>query len=258
MAELSSACAGRVWVFDLDNTMIASSRAYGYAVVEFIKLMLDVFAQEAPTVEEIDELRREIDNERVRTHGAVCHRFPVSLVICYCRLCEKLSVPVDKGVVSQVYQIGEESSSIDFYRQDQLIPGVEETLDFLRAQGDEILVLTKGDPLVQWRKWWGYGLYRWFPTSKEFRVVRWEPRAGYPGDKEPALAELRREHPDRKIYMVGDSIVSDMIPAIKAEVIPIYVPGYAKWNWRKESSPLPEETIVLEKIADIIERYDKL
>lgn len=255
-AELSS--AGRLWIFDLDGTLIATSRAYGYAVVEFIKLMLDVFAQRTPTVEEIDELRREIDNERVEAYGAVCHRFPVSLVICYCQLCEKLGIPVDKGVISRVYRIGERAFSIDFYRRDQLIPGVEETLDFLEAQGDDLLVLTKGDPLVQWRKWWGYNLGRWFPTSKEFRVVRWEPRAGYPGDKGPLLAELREEYPERKIYMVGDSVPSDMIPAVEAGVIAVHIPAYGKWEWRSETPPLPEGVISLKKITDIVEKYNEL
>lgn len=250
--------AGGVWVFDLDNTLVATSRAHGYALVKFIRLMLDTLAQKAPTVERILELYREIDNERTVSYGAASHRFPGSLAICYRELCREVGDPVDEVVVTQVRQIGERAFSLDFYLQDQLIPGVEETLDFLKARGDEVLVLTKGDLLAQWRKWIGYRLDRWFPTGEEFRVARWDPRLGYSGDKGPVLVELRKKYHERKIYMVGDSIDSDVIPAIKAGVIPVFVLGYAKWNWRKESSPLPDGVKEFRKIADIIERYDEL
>jgi len=248
--------AGRLWVFDLDNTLVATSRSYGCATAKFAILMLGVLGWRAPQLSEIIKLYTEIDNKRTKIYGAARHRFPGSLVVCYRQLCDQVGASKDEEIISQVWQIGEKAFSLDFYLQDQLIPGVEKTLNFLKAQGDDLLVLTKGDPLVQWRKWTGYNLGCWFPSAKEFRVVRWEPRAGYSGDKGPALAELRKKYPERKIYMVGDSVDSDIIPAVEVGVIAIHIPAWSKWSWRSEASPLPEGVILLKKIADIIEQYE--
>lgn len=248
----------RLWIFDLDNTLVATPRSYGYAIVEFIRLMLDVFSWRAPYWITIVELISEIDNKRVDDYGGARHRFPGSLVICYWRLCEQVGMPKDGEITFLVRRIGESAFSWDFYRQDQLIPGVEETFNFLKAQGDDLLILTRGDPDVQWLKWEGYDLGRWFPTEKEFRVIRWEPIAGYPGDKGKELAKLRKEYPERGIYSVGDSIRSDIVPAAEAEMIPIYIPAYSRWDRGLETPSLPDETIVLKKIAEIIERYDEL
>lgn len=250
--------AGRLWVFDLDDTLVPTSQFYSYATVKFLNLMLDTFGGRAPDWFVIAQLFRKIDNDRVKIHGNAHHRFPGSLTICYRQLCKQVGVPVDEGVVAWVRRIGEEVFSLDLYLQDALIPGVEETLDFLEARRDEILVLTKGDLLIQWRKWQGYRLERWFPTSKEFRVVRWDPRLGYPGDKGQVLVELRGKYPQRKIYMVGDSVDSDIIPAIEAGVSPIYIPAYGRWSWRPVTSPLPEGVKKIAKITVLIDEYDQL
>lgn len=248
--------AGRLWVFDLDGTLIATSRAYGYAALEFVRFMLDTFARKAEHWFEIAQLLRKIGNEQTEIYGAARHRFPGSMAICYQQLCNQRGIPEDEAIVLRVLQIGEKAFDREFYRRDQLLPGVEETLNFLWAQGDNLFVLTKGDPDVQWPKWEEYNLDRWFPTSREFRVVPWDPSVGHSGDKGPVLAELREEYPKRKIYMVGDSVPSDMIPAVEAGVIGVHIPAYSKWEWRSETPPLPEGVIPLKKIADIIEEYE--
>lgn len=250
--------AGRLWVFDLDNTLAATSRGYGYVIAEFIYLMLDAFGWRASHWFQIAELVRKIDNDRAEVYGAARHRFPGSLAICYEQLCRRAGVATDVNTRARVMEIGRSAFSLQQFLEDELIPGVAEALDFLEEQEDDLLILTKGDSVIQHRKWLGYGLRRWFPTAREFLVVRWEPILGYPGDKGVVLAELREKYPERKIYMVGDSVGSDMIPAAEAGVTPLHVPAYSKWG-RGREIPSPPGTIELKKgVVEITERYDEL
>jgi len=249
--------AGRLWIFDLDDTLLPVAPHYGRAIADFIRLMLDVFGYKAPYWFTIAKLVNEIDNERADRYGGARFRFPSSLVVCYLRLCKQVEAPYDKKIASRVCQIGMQVFDINLYLQDTLIPGVEETLNFLIAQGDELRVLTKGDLIAQWRKYHGYHLERWFPYKK-FLVVRWEPRIGYPGDKRKVLTEIRKRDPGRKIYFVGDSIRFDMIPASQVGITPIYIPTCGKWDRGLPEPPLPPEAIVLKEIAEIMRRHDEL
>jgi hypothetical protein len=92
-------------------------------------------------------------------------------------------------------------------------------------------------------KWRGYNLRRFFPSNREFRVVKWE--------KLPTLERLRRLRPDLQAVMVGDSIGSDLVPAAKVGYLPIFVPHPSVWDHGELVNHPPEGTIRLEKITEL-------
>jgi len=246
----------RVWAFDLDGTLIEAARYYGRAQLRFIQLMMDNLGWQSPRWLEIAQLADRIDRELVGRWGGSRDRFPGALVQCYQQLCEKAGVDVDEAVSLVAWRIGESAFAPENYHPDLVIPGVEEVLDFLTERGDEIFVVTRGDPVVQWRKWEGCELFRWFPRSR-FIVVRWEPAFGYPGDKAEVLVDLRAEFPGRKAYMVGDSVEGDIIPAALVGMTPIYIPAY--WRWVPDNEDrLPAGAVILRGIREIVERYGDL
>lgn len=250
--------ANRIWIFDLDGTLIQAGRSYGRTILEFVQLMLDVFGWRSPHWFETASLVNSLDYKQFETWGASRDRLPSTLVEVYRQLCSKVGVPYDEDLALRIWRLGESASSLEFYRQDHLIPGVEETLNFLQSKGDLLFVLTKGDLVTQRRKWWGYKLGRWFPTPFEFIVVRWEPALGYPGDKKEVMIDLRRLYPDRRIYMAGDSIKADIIPAVEVGLTAIHIPPYWRWHWQRGKPLLPKGVIELREIREIIERYDEL
>ncbi len=244
----------RVWAFDLDNTLIEASRFYGYAILDFTRLMMGVLGWRTLSWWEIGQLVSKIDRGLVEKWGASRDRFPAALWQSYCRLCEFVEVPYDDKVGAEVWAIGKRALSRTNYSPLLVIPGVGDVLNRLSRRGDELFVVTKGDPVVQWRKWQGCELQRWFPRDR-FIVVRWEPAAGYPGDKTEALLELRDRYPFHERFMVGDSIKDDILPALRAGMTGIYVPS--NWHWHPGEIPLllPNGAIRLRKITEILDGF---
>lgn len=241
-----------VWVFDLDATLLETGPLYGRAELDFAYLMMEVFTRPRRPLEVL-QLIDQVYLEIVKRWGVSRDCFPAALCQCYRKLCKQAP---DEEVELEIWRIGESVFDPDNYSPNLLIPGVERTLDFLTCEkSDTLFILTVGDPAVQEAKWEGCGLRRWF-SEDQLIVVKWEPAAGYPGDKTEELIALRGRYPDRKIFMVGDSISSDIIPAIRAGVGAVYIPSC--WNWRPEEKALPKEAIILENVDQIIERYDRL
>jgi len=244
----------RVWAFDLDNTLIEASRFYGYAILDFIRLMMEVLEWKTLSWWEIGQLVSQVDRELVERWGASRDRFPAALMQCYRRLCDFVEVPCDEAVSRAAWRIGEKAFASGNYSPRLIIPGVENVLNCLSRQDDKLFIVTKGDPVVQRRKWQGCKFQRWFPRD-HFLVVRWEPAAGYSGDKTGALLELCERYPYCKCYMVGDSIKDDILPALRAGMTGIHIPSNWRWHSGEPPLPLPNGAIRLKRIAEILEVF---
>jgi len=198
----------------------------------------------------LDSMKR-LDKERYPKMRAHRDRFPGSMVLAYRQLCEHFHLEVSEEFARRTFEIGLAFFDEEAYRKRTMIPGAAEMLSFLRNPDVEaaLYCVTAGDMRVQWAKWRGYNLKRFFPTIAEFRVVKWE--------KEEILKRLRKLYPYRDAYMVGDSIGSskngsgDLWPAYRADFIPIYVAHPSDWDNGDHIDELPPGTISLDKIQKI-------
>lgn len=236
-----------LWVFDLDGTLVTSNIDYSFVLLDFCQLMLETFEHKAPYYQTIFDLEQGIDRERFKTMRAHRDRFPGSLVEAYKELCLRANVRVDSEIERQVWKIGAGALSEETYQNRSLIPGAEETLEFIRNQGDPLYCVTAGDAVVQWMKWRGYNLSRFFPTQREFRPVKW--------DKLPTLKKLRTLYPDLPAIMVGDSIGSDIVPAAVTGYLPIYVPHPSVWDHGELVEELPGRTRKFARIDQVRTKY---
>lgn len=243
-----------VWVFDLDGTLITSGTDYARSVLRWGLMFLDETEHRAPHYErfipQFIEILRVVDKERFPAMRAHRDRWPGSMVEAYRRLCPELKIEVDPVVERKTWEIGVSAISGSTYLGRTMIPGAEKTLQFIQEQGDLLYCVTAGDPVVQWNKWRGYNLSRFFPSQREYRVVKW--------DKFETLQRLRRLHPDQLAVMVGDSIGSDLWPAHRAGMTPVYVPNPGTWDHGQLVKDAPKGTFQFEDISQVVSDYQKL
>jgi FMN phosphatase YigB (HAD superfamily) len=234
--------------------LITTGIDYGRAVFRWGLMFLDMMEHRAPHYNDFTppflKALRDFETERFQKMRAHRERFPGSMVLAYRAVCQQLEIDVDPEIERKTWDIGMSYMSEEAYRTREMIPGAKTTLKFLREQGDLLYCVTAGDAVVQWMKYRGYNLRRFFPSQRKYRVVKW--------DKFSTLRRLRKLHRDKPIIMVGDSIGSDLIPAVKAGYLPIYIPHPSVWDHGQLVKGAPEGTIQLRKIFQIVEKYESL
>ncbi|MEX1061767.1 MAG: hypothetical protein WEC39_01495 [Patescibacteria group bacterium] len=242
-------------VSDLDGTLITSGVDYGRAIFTWVLTFMEEFVHRCPHYDDLSQFflgaMKRIDKERYPKMKARRDRFPGSMVLAYREVCQHFQLEFSEEFSRRTFQIGLLFCDEEAYRNRSMIPGAQEMLSFLRKPelGAALYCVTAGDMRVQWAKWRGYRLGRFFPTIREFRVVKWE--------KEKTLRRLRKLYPSRDAYMVGDSIGSrenhsgDLWPAYRAGFTPIYVAHPSVWDNGDHIDELPPGTISLEKIQDV-------
>jgi putative hydrolase of the HAD superfamily len=137
-----------------------------------------------------------------------------------------------------------------------LVPGAKETLDFLAMQGDELMLLTKGDYDIQRRKLIATGCNRWFGGISDERVQIVSRK-----DQE-IFDKVVGDRDKSRIWAVGNSAKSDVIPALRAGLKVIYIPQES-WAYEKHDHDDPILTdnprlVTFDKIIRIKEKYDSL
>jgi putative hydrolase of the HAD superfamily len=108
-------------------------------------------------------------------------------------------------------------------RPAHLLPGVEETLEDL-ASATPLLLITKGDLHHQHRKVEGSVLGQWF---RSVEVVREKDVKTY--------ADVLRRHDLRadEFVMVGNSVKSDVLPAVELGAVGVHIPYHFTWAHEK-------------------------
>ena len=207
----------RVFIWDLDDTLIWTSWAYSRAFAEFYEYMLQLFDYrliELRTLgtisEEIDKsLIREINPTSGKPYGYSMYRFPASLVKTYEWLCEHGYGKYQKAVAMRVDNIGMRAFDPLGYKQQGLVKGTEETLNYINGQKDIQILITKGERLVQECKIVILNLDQWFDDRIEIVDSK---------TKETFL-DYQSKFPGCLIFSVGNSYNSDIVPALEAGVL---------------------------------------
>ncbi len=196
--------------------------------------------------EEWEELQRRIDVENVATLGYSPERFPTSCVQAYEQLCRVQGLVPDIAVASSIRQ----AAQAVFERDPELVLGVRDVLASLRAQGVRLALLTKGDPSVQRRRVERSGLKPSFDlvrivsekSTKEIRAV---------------VAEL--DVPPERAWMVGNSVRSDVLPALEAGIRAIWIRAHV-WEYERAHDHLVDDRVVevshISEIPNVIHSAD--
>ena len=221
-------------VFDGDDTLWSTERLYDDARANARRVVTESGLDGAKW----EELERRIDVENVATIGFSTERFPTSCVQAYEETSRNEARFPDPGVARRVRQAARSVFDLD----PPVISGAREMLTDLRAKGIRLALLTKGDRELQLRRIQRSGL------SDLFDVIE------VVSEKSPAtiLAVVARLGIDvESACMVGNSIRSDVLPALNAGLRAVWINAHV-WEYERASDHLADgRVITLSSLADI-------
>jgi putative hydrolase of the HAD superfamily len=177
-----------------------------------------------------EEFERQIDVINVERLGHSVERFPTSCMEAYESLAEAAGLGVDAAMREQV---GAAARTV-FTRRAPLVTSARETLAVLRARGYRLALLTKGDPALQRRRIDESGLAPLFDSVEI--VERKTPEVIH-----ALLGRLGVE--PTAAFSVGNSIRSDVLPALAAGVQPIWIDAHV-WEYEREHNGLADERVI--------------
>lgn len=233
--------------FDLDDTLMFNHHYYSLALVEFVKHIINTLGPRTPNAQTILELQAKRDIAAAKANGFSMDRFPTSCAETYLEIAKAIGINAEKASegAKQAYKIGTRVFDSNFWIKD-LMPDAVQTLDYLKEQGDELFLLTAGDPRVQNRKIEFYGLSRWFEDS--MHVV--------PHHKKEKLVEIVSGRNKKNVWFVGNSARSDIAPALEIGIGAVYIPQET-WAYDKHDLASVDQSklVTLDEIGEIPRIY---
>ncbi|WP_248928763.1 HAD family hydrolase [Paenibacillus hamazuiensis] len=204
-------------LFDLDDTLIYTNK--------FFDLVVDQFADQAETwfhsyhisPEEFKKKQNEIDLQRVLKQGFAPDHFPQSFVDTYDYFSELTGRPKSEDEIRRLRQLGESVYSHEI----EPVPHMEETLLTLQSEGHSLHLYTGGEPTIQMRKVREAGLEKFF--GDRVYVARHKTTSFL----ESIIRERKLDH--ACTWMIGNSLRTDVIPALENGIHSIFIPAETEW-----------------------------
>ncbi|GHO42848.1 HAD family hydrolase [Ktedonospora formicarum] len=221
------------WLFiDADDTLWENNIYFEQAVHQFIEFL-------AHSTMQFHEVRAVLNSvERVQGYGS--KSFALSLAETYRRLVEREIRDED---VRYVIQLGEEI----IHHPLEILPGVEETLNYLAAR-HTLILLTKGAREEQQLKIERSGLE---PHFRRTVIVAEKDVNAY----ELLVRELQCNPVET--WMIGNSPKSDINPALAAGLNAAYIPHPHTWTLEQQevNHQGPGRLLTLTRFAELREHF---
>lgn len=205
-------------IMDFDDTLVESTVFFETARMEYADLMAGLGFPRDEVLAVLD--RKDIENVRQRG-GFLKECFPLAMAQTYDHFCGLSGLEPDTNIRRRAEGIG----WWVFDQRPVPVPGAGEVLEEMSAAGLRLVLATKGDPAIQWRRIGESGLREYFngayvlrdKTSREYqRISRWQ-------GIDPARS-----------WVVGNSIKSDINPGMEAGFNCIYIPNSNTWHFEME------------------------
>jgi putative hydrolase of the HAD superfamily len=212
-SQVESRTRRGVVIFDADDTLWETQPLYEKAKQTFARKMahLGFGRQEALT------LLEDIDAKNASLFGFSRRRFPRSMVQTYRQLCGLAGRRPRREVEKQVRAIGE----CVFRVLPEVYPGTRRALRALRRQF-RLVLATKGDAAVQTRR---IEALKFKLLFDRIYLLRKKDSVEY----RRIIRDLRAD--PKNVYVVGDSIRSDVNPALELGIRAFWIP---RLNWAFE------------------------
>jgi putative hydrolase of the HAD superfamily len=223
-------------IFDADDTLWENNVLFERAIEAFI----DHLAHPAMTRQQVREVLDEIERANCGLHGYGVRTFQRSLHDCLVRL--RAAAPPNGEDAELLERLCRPMRECEV----ELLPGVAETLATLRSR-HRLALLTKGHPVDQRSKLAASGLAGLF---EEVTIV---------DEKDPqvyrSLVASRGLDP-ASTWMIGNSPISDIWPALEAGLGAVLVPHPHTWVLEKRELPAEAERfVVVGSIPELLERF---
>lgn len=219
---------GWTFYFDLDDTLIFTQYKYNNAAMECARAILREFGLHAPHPKSVLDHFAEVDLRNAERHGFRRSRFASSWQETYAHFCGNLGQEPRPVIQQELEAIVATVTSPPFLVK----PEAEQVLAQVRLLAREVFILTMGDDRVQREK------VAHLPTAiqQSFDDVLVVPRK----DEKVFRKALGDRNPER-VVMVGNSMRSDVLPAIAAGAWAVYLP-FETWAYERVE-PLASERL---------------
>jgi len=222
-------------IVDADDTLWENNIYFERAFDQFC----DFLEHTSLSPEEVRAVLDEIETVNSKVHGYGTANFARNLTECYHRLVERDVYDQDLlRIMSFTEQI--------LHHPIEVIPGVEETLEYLSLRHD-LTLFTKGNPEEQKLKLDRSGLGIYFGHTA---IVKEKDAPTYSA----LIAERRLDR--QRTWMIGNSPKSDINPALAAGINAVFVPH--EHTWRLEHEEVPEgngRLLRIERFSDLREHF---
>lgn len=246
-------------IFDADDTLWETQPLYEQAKNEFFDQMEKLGFDRELVIERF----RQVDLENVSKMGLSKTRFPTSMLLVYELLCKRFDLEIHPEIETQLNMIG---TSV-FQTLPTIIEGTISTLRRLKEQGYRLVLYTAGDPEVQLEKIQGNRVQHFFDALyivdshltldctdcdllDKLHINRHKKN-------EEALRKILSEQKlaSETTWMVGNSIRSDINPAVHLGLRAIWVKGSC---WEYDIEEMSEgrvwEVDTLREVPSVISR----
>lgn len=237
-------------LFDLDDTLVHCNKYFDTVIDQFVDLMLTWFSGHGLKPEDIKNQQLEIDLAGVHIHGFMADRFPKSFVETYHWFSERYNRRISRKEEDWLMQLGHTvyEFTVEPY------PHMNETLETLKSAGHRLFLYTGGDASIQMKKVRNSGLDIYF-QDRIFVTVH----------KTTEFMEtlLREQRFDRRhTWMIGNSVRTDVLPALHAGIHAIYIPALQEWKYNTGEIDIKPrgafyQLSSLQEVPDTIQDYTK-
>ena len=221
-------------VIDADDTLWENNIYFERAFDEFC----DFLAHSSMSPSEVRAVLDEIETVNNKIHGYGTANFARNLAECYHKLADR---DVQADDMSRVMRFAEQIVRHPI----EIIPGVEETLEYLLLRHD-LTLFTKGNPEEQKLKLDRSGLAIYFGHTA---IVKEKDAASY-----MALIRDRALDPART-WMIGNSPKSDINPALEAGINAVFVPHEHTWRLEHEEVRKSDRLLRIERFAELRDHF---
>jgi len=222
-------------LIDADDTLWENNIYFERAFDEFVEYLDHSTLNAAEVRDVLDEI--ELANAKIHGYGSL--NFGRNLRQCYEHLAQR---DVCEEDLNTVMSFAEQILDCPM----QVISGVPETLEYLAARHD-LTLFTKGHPEEQKLKIDRSGLGIYFGHTA---IVKEKDVAAY-----RTLVEQRGIDPGRA-WMAGNSVKSDINPALEAGLNAVFIPHAHTWTLEhQEVRPGKGRLLMLERFTDLKEQF---
>ncbi|MCL6458348.1 MAG: HAD hydrolase-like protein [Gorillibacterium sp.] len=206
-------------LFDMDDTLIHCNIYFDMIIDQFSDMLTTWFASYSVSVEAIKEKQYQIDTIGVAYLGFTADHFPESLVETYRHFSVMTGRSTDEAEMALLLKLGQSV----YDREVEPYPDMAETLQALRDEGHKLFLYTGGVEAFQKRKVESVKLGDFFG---ERIFIRQHKNAA-------TLEEIIIQNQlDRaNTWMIGNSMRTDINPALETGIKAIYVPAIQEWNY---------------------------
>lgn len=225
-------------LIDCDDTLWENNIYFERTIADFIERL----NHQHLSPQEVRLFLNDVERENILKHGYGSHSFAHSLVTCFERLAER---PITPELHEFIWGFSHRVSTADL----EIIPGVPETLSYLKGRGHPLVVMTKGNIVEQSGKVERSGLRDYFAAIE---IVAEKNPAAY----KEVVAKYQLE--PQNTWMIGNSPKSDINPALAAGINAVFVPHDMTWILEHETvntAPDGVKLLQVERFASLQQHF---